>query len=759
MAWAPAVLAQQPTGVFNQYCVTCHNAQLKTGGLVLDPAAASHASSDPETWEKVIRKLRARAMPPAGMPRPSEAVYDSTASFLETDLDRAAAAKPNPGKLPPVHRLTRTEYQNAIRDLLALDALPKEMEYSLLLPADNTSSGFDNISDLLFVSPTIMERYLDAAAKISRLAVGDPAQPLMVNIYRISPEQPQDARVEELPLGTRGGIAIKSDFPLDGDYNIRVETGGTARDTHQLEISVDGERVELVPVGGGGGGRGGRGRGGAATKPPEFRVKIKAGERLIGVDFIERSEARDEAVLRPRMRSAGTLPSIARVTISGPYNAAGPGETPSRRRIFSCHPTAPTEEAGCAKQILSTLARRAYRRPVTSADLDRLMPFYKEGYKEAGFERGVEEALERILVSPNFLFRVERDPPGLAKGAPYRIGDLDLASRLSFFLWSSTPDDELVNAAQAGKLKDPAILEQQVRRMLADPRSESLVTNFAEQWLFLRDIEAKQPDEVLFPTFDENLRSAFRRETELFLDSVLRENRSVLDLLDANYTFVNERLAKHYGIPNIEGSDFRRVILPEGSPRGGLLGQGSVLTITSYSNRTSPVLRGKWVLENLLDAPPPPPPPDVPALKTEASEPGKTLSMRAAMTQHRANPACAGCHARMDPIGFALENFDAIGHWRDRDNENAIDASGVLPDGTKFDGLAGLKKALLRRPDEFVSTVAGKLMMYAIGRNLQYYDEPAVRAAVEEASKQNYSFASLVLGVVKSTPFQMREAQ
>jgi hypothetical protein len=693
------------------------------------------------------------------MPRPSEAVYDSTASFLETDLDRAAATKPNPGKLPPVHRLTRTEYQNAIRDLLALDALPKEMEYSLLLPADNTSSGFDNISDLLFVSPTIMERYLDAAAKISRLAVGDPAQPLMVNIYRLSPEQPQDARVEELPLGTRGGIAIRSDFPLDGEYNFRVETGGAARDTHQLEISVDGERAELLPVGGGGAGRGGRGRGGAASKPAEFRIKIKAGERLIGVNFIERSEARDEAVLRPRMRSAGTLPSIARVTISGPYNIAGAGDTPSRRRIFSCHPAGAADEASCAKQILSTLARRAYRRPVTDADLDRLMPFYKQGRAEASFDLGIEKALERILVSPNFLFRVERDPPGVAKGTPYRISELDLASRLSFFLWSSIPDDELLNAAVGGKLKDPGTLEQEVKRMLADPRSESLVTNFAEQWLFLRDIEAKQPDEILFPGFDENLRSAFRRETELFLDSVLRENRSVLDLLNANYTFVNERLAKHYGIPNIEGSDFRRVTLPEGSPRGGLLGQGSILTITSYSNRTSPVLRGKWVLENLLDAPPPPPPPDVPALKTEASEPGKTLSMRAAMTQHRANPACAGCHARMDPIGFALENFDAIGHWRDRDGENAIDASGVMPDGAKFDGLAGLKQALLRHPDEFVSTVAGKLMMYAIGRNLQYYDEPSVRAAVEEASKQNYSFASLVLGMVKSTPFQMREAQ
>jgi hypothetical protein len=458
------------------------------------------------------------------------------------------------------------------------------------------------------------------------------------------------------------------------------------------------------------------------------------------------------------MRGRGTEPAIALVTLSGPYDPQGPGDTPSRRRIFSCHPSESAAELPCAKQILSTLARRAYRGPVTGQDLDDLLPFYTAGSKEAGFERGIQRALERMLVSPQFLFRIERDPAGVAPGAPYRISNLELASRLSFFLWSSIPDDELLDAAINGKLSQPAVLEQQVRRMLADKRSESLVTNFAEQWLFLRDIDAKTPDELLFPDFDETLRAAFRRETELFLDSVLRENRSVLDLLTANYTFVNERLAKHYGIPNVEGSYFRRVTLPEGSPRGGLLGQGSILTITSYATRTSPVVRGKWVLENLLSAPPPPPPPNIPALKTEGAEPGKVLSMREAMTQHRASPACASCHARMDPIGFAMENFDAVGKWRDRDHGNSIDTSGVLPDGTKFDGMAGLKQALLRHPEQFVDTVAEKLLMYGIGRNVQYFDRPAVRQIVRESAQSNYTLASLVVGVVDSVPFQMREA-
>ena len=751
--------AQTPAAaVFTRYCVTCHNARLKTAGLVIDPAELSRVSANPEHWEKVVRKLRSAAMPPAGAPRPDPATYDSVATFLETELDRAAAERPNPGTLPPLHRLSRTEYQNAVRDLLALDDLPKEMDFSLLLPADNISSGFDNIADLLFVSPTTMERYLDAARKISRLAVGDPEMPVMVNIHRLHPEQWQDVRVDELPFGTRGGLAVRSYFPVDADYNFEIDVAGAAREANQIEITVDGERMQLIPVGGNpaGGGRG-RGRGVPAAGPLEFRIPVKAGPRLVGVTFIERNQTRDEETLRPRMRGRGTQSALAGVTISGPYNVSGPGDSPTRRRIFLCKPVKSADELACATKILSTLTRRAYRRPSTDADVQRLLPFYTAGRSEGGFDRGIQKALERVLVSPQFLFRVERDESKAAAGTPHRISDLELASRLSFFLWSSIPDDELLDAAIAGKLKNPAVLDAQVRRMLADPRSESMVTNFAAQWLYLRDIEAKQPDEVLFPNFDETLRSAFRRETELFLDSILRENRSVLELLTANYTFVNERLAHHYGIPNVQGSWFRRVTLPADSVRGGLLGQGSILTVTSYATRTSPVLRGKWVLENLLASPPPPPPADVPALKTEGAESGKTLTMRDAMVQHRANPVCAGCHARMDPIGFAMENFDALGKWRDRDSGNRIDASGVLPDGTRFEGMPGLRKMLLDHSGEFVSTVSEKLLMYAVGRNLQYYDEPAVRKIVREAASSNYTFSSLVLGVVKSVPFQMRK--
>ncbi len=734
----------QPAAVFTRYCVTCHNATLKTAGFDLNPDM-TQVAANAETWEKVIRKLRTNAMPPAGAPRPDQATYDATASFLETELDRAAAAKPQPGKLPLLHRLTRTEYQNAIRDLLAIDALPKEMDYSLLLPPDNSSSGFDNIADLLFVSPTTMERYLDAARKISRLAIGDPSMPLMVNNYRLSPEQTQDIRVDELPFGTRGGLAVHTDLPLDGEYAIKFELAGAAREAHQIEVSVDGERVGLVPIGNSGG-----------AKPMEVRVPVKAGARLIGVAFVQRTEARDESTVRPRLRGRGSEPALLTVTISGPYNANDPGNTPARQRIFVCRPTSASDELPCAKRILSTLERRAYRRPVTEADLADLLPFYTAGRAESGFDMGIQKALERLLVSPQFLFRIERDPPNIAPGTPYRVSDVELASRLSFFLWSSIPDDELLKTAEQGKLKDPAVLEQQVRRMLADPRSESLVTNFAAQWLFLRDVEAKQPDVLLFPDFDDGLRYGFQRETELFLDSILRSDRSVLDLLTANYTFVNERLAKHYGIPNVEGSYFRRIDWPEGSVRGGLLGQGSILTLTSYSTRTSPVLRGKWVLENLLNAAPPPPPANIPALKTEGKQAGETLSMRAAMTQHRAEPTCAGCHARMDPIGFAMENFDAVGRWRDTDSGNPIDVSGAFPDGTKFDGMAGLKKVLLSHPDQFVGTLAEKLLMYGIGRNLQYYDAPSVRAIVQESAANRYTFASLVLGVVKSVPFQMR---
>jgi mono/diheme cytochrome c family protein len=805
VAQAPAPAATAATtsaAVLKQYCATCHDDRLKSGGLVIDPAGVTNVGGAADRWEKVVRKLRTQSMPPPGAPRPDAAGYDRVASFLESELDRAETARPHLGKLPLTHRLSRTEYRNAVRDLLALDALPREVSVDYLLPPDNISSGFDNIADLLFVSPSNMERYLDAARKISRLAIGDPAMPVMVNIHKLDPEHPQDERVDELPFGTRGGLAVHSEFPVDGTYIVKVDVG--AADGHQLEVTVDGERVALRALGGGRGGpavdappgqpdpadpdptppsadrpatpgrgagpagadaggaaRGGRAGGGArgrgaAPGPIEFPLTLKAGPKLIGIAFVQRTEARDEATLRPRMRSRGTQPAISGVTITGPHNVTGPGDSPSRGRIFVCRPAAAADELPCARRILSTLVRRAYRRPASETDIRDLLPFYEQG-RSGSFDLGIQKALERLLVSSQFLFRIEREPAAVAAGTPYRVSDIELASRLSFFIWSSIPDDELLDAAVAGRLKDPKVLEQQVRRMLADPRSESLVSNFAAQWLYLRDIAAKQPDEILFADFDETLRAAMQRETELFISSVFKENKSVLDLLTANYTFLNERLARHYGVPNIKGSYFRRVAFPEGSVRGGLLGQGSVLTITSYSTRTSPVLRGKWVLENLLSAAPPPPPPDVPSLKTETA-PGKPLTLRDAMIQHRAAPACAGCHARMDPIGFAMENFDAVGRWRERDGEQPIDATGAFPEGTKFEGIPGLKRELLRQPEQFVGTVTERLLMYAIGRNLQYYDAPTARAVMREAKPANYTLGSLVLGVVKSRPFQMREA-
>jgi hypothetical protein len=753
LSCSAAPIPGTPSAVFNKYCTVCHNAKLKTGGFVLDTAELQHVGDYAEVWEKVVQKLRTGSMPPAPMPRPDQATYNSTAAWLETALDRASAEHVEIGKLPLLHRLSRTEYENAIRDLLAVDALPKEMDYSLLLPPDNASSGFDNIADLLFVSPTAMESYLEAARKISRLAIGDPSMPVMVNTYRLSGEHTQDIHVQGLPYGTRGGLGVRTDVPLDGDYVFKIELAGAPREPDRLEITVDGAQAQLVEVGDKpqpGGARGFR----RAPKPLEIHVPLKAGPRMIGVTFVQKDEARDEDTVRPRMRGRGTELAIEMVTMSGPYNGKTAADTPSRRRIFVCHPSQDARaavEAACAGRILSTLERRAYRRPVTGVDLQDLMPFYAEGRKDGGFDRGIEQAVERLLVSPQFLFRIERDPPTAVPGTAFRVSDLELASRLSFFLWSSIPDDELLSVAVRGKLKDPAVL---------DPRAESLVTNFAEQWLYIRDIEAKKPDDLLFPDFDETLRESFHRETDLFLDSVLLHgNHSVLDLMTSDYSFLNARLAKQYGIPHVEGTYFRRVTFPPGSPRGGLLGQGSILTLTSYATRTSPVLRGKWILENILSSPPPPPPPNVPALKTEANDTGKPLTMRQAMVAHRANPVCASCHARMDPIGFAMDNFDAVGRWRVSDAGQVIDASGVLPDGTKFNGVAELKKALLRHPEQFVRTVAEKLLMYGISRNVQYFDQPAVRAIVDQARDSNYSFAALVLGVVKSAPFQMRKAQ
>jgi Protein of unknown function (DUF1592)/Protein of unknown function (DUF1588)/Protein of unknown function (DUF1585)/Protein of unknown function (DUF1587)/Protein of unknown function (DUF1595)/Planctomycete cytochrome C len=750
----------------DEYCVVCHNQQSKIAGLMLDKADLSNVPAGAETWEKVIRKLRAGAMPPPGNPRPDKSETDGVLSYLETSLDKAAAAKPNPGRFT-LHRLNRTEYANAIRDLLALD-----VDVSSLLPPDDESYGFDDIADVLGVSPALLEQYVNASQKISRLAVGDMTIGPVAQTYRTRPDLSQDQQAEGLPLGTRGGLVVRHNFPLDAEYVIKVVLARNTVDVtrgleepHQIEILVDGESVFRTTIGG-------KEDTDVVTKNPtdgrtmlearlQVRTAIKAGPRSVGVTFVKKDDAEFDYILQPFLRTTldpvneAGLPHVENLIVAGPYNPTGPGDTPSRRRIFTCTPTQPAGELPCAKTILSTLARRAYRRPVTDADLQHVLAFYEEGRKAGGFDAGIERALRLILSSPQFVFRFEHDPVGETPGSVYRVSDVELASRLSFFLWSSIPDDELLNAAIAGKLKDPATLDQQVKRMLADPRSESLVTDFAGQWLFLRNLRSVAPDPQSFPDFDDNLRQSMRRETELFFGSIVHEDRNILDLLNADYTFVDERLARHYGIPNVYGSRFRRVHI-EDDARRGLLGQGSILAVTSYTTRTSPVLRGKWILSNILGTPPPPPPPNVPALK-ENSEGGKPMSVRERLEEHRKNPACASCHAIMDPLGFALENFDAVGQWRGKGEDGArIDASGVLLDGTKVDGPGSLRQALLDRPDQFAGTLAEKLLTYALGRGLDFNDAPAVRKIAAQAAADRYRFSSLVLGIVRSTPFQMK---
>ena len=790
----------------NKYCATCHNEKVRAGGLALEKLNPDAPDGEPEVWEKIVRKLRTGAMPPAGRPRPDAATYDAVASHLEAKLDAAAKIEPNPGTLPLFHRLTRTEYKNAIRDLLGLDDLSKDADLDLLLPADNSASGFDNIADLLFVSSTQLEQYLSAAQKLSAVAVGDQSLPPLVDVYRMSEQFNQEYQAEGAPFGTRGGTVIRTYLPLDGEYRIHIELADAAREPHQLEIAVDDQRVRLIsaelptPATTAEAetakkdasspdaqtvaekldeiateikinsvvnrrfelDRRNEARRRALAKGFDIDVSMKAGPRAIAVTFLKRTSAKGEALIRPRLRGRGQLPAIASVTIRGPQKVAGAGDTPSRRRIFVCTPGSAAEELGCAKKILSSLARRAYRRPVNDADLHTLLSLYEAERSESGFDAGIKQGLERILVSPQFLFRIERQPAKVATGAVYRISNLELASRLSFFLWSSIPDDELLDLAVRGKLSGRAALEQQVRRMLRDPRSEALATNFAAQWLYLRDVHAKTPSPRLFPDFDLSLREAFERETTLFMASVFREDRSVIDLLRANDTFMNERLAKHYGVPNVFGNNFRRVTYADDNPRRGLglLGHSSILTITSYANRTSPVLRGKYILGNLLGAPPAPPPPNIPALATESKDSGKVLPMREALAQHRANPACASCHAAMDPIGFAMDNFDALGRWRTVDASGAIiDPSGVLPDGTRFEGVAGLRQVLLSHPERFVSTLTENLLGYAVGRSLAYYDQPVVRAVVRDSAPRDYRFSSLVLGIVNSPAFQTRKAE
>src|SRR5215468_4391323 len=765
----PAAPAAPYRALLDQYCVTCHNERAKTAGLMLDKMDVDHVADGAETWEKVVRKLRGGMMPPQGRPRPSNDDAYKLISYLETSLDRAASNKPNPGRAA-IHRLNRTEYGNAIRDLLGLD-----IDVTDLLPADDESNGFDNIADVLKLSPSLLEQYLAASRKISSLAVGDPAQPAVTQVFRTAPDLAQDEHIEGLPLGTRGGLLIHQTFPLDGQYDFRVfllrNIVGYMKGLewpHQLEITIDGERVFLAPVGGDEDNKMSDANFAAAADTIDARLRthipVKAGPHDVGVAFIRKSSAEYDEPLEPHTRdhdlqNMNGTPIVDRVDITGPYEPTGPGNTPSRRRIFTCKPAtaAAADEAACARKILASLARRAYRQPVSDADIDVVMKFYDSGRKNGNFEAGIENALAFILTAPKFLFRTESDPPNAVAGGVYRVNDLELASRLSFFLWSTIPDDELLNAAAQGKLKDPAVLDQQIKRMLADPKSQALTRNFAGQWLFLRNLQSAKPDGHEYPDFDDNLRQAFRRETELFFESILRDNRSVLDLLNANYTFVNERLAKHYGIPNVYGTQFRRVTLTD-QTRMGLLGQGSVLTVTSYPNRTSPVLRGKWILENILGTPPPPPPPNVPPLK-ENEEGAKPKSVRELMEEHRKNPACAGCHAVMDPLGFSLENFDGIGEWRTKDQSGPIDASGQLADGTKVEGPVTLRQALMKHPEQFAGTVTEKMMTYALGRGLEYYDMPVVRGIVHDAARNDYKLSWIIVDIVKSTPFQTRKSQ
>ena len=762
----PASSPPSHAALIKTYCAGCHNDRTKSGELSLEHADLNTIPAHAETWEKVIRKVRAGMMPPAGMPRPDAEALNGFVVHLETTLDRAAAVNPRPGRTA-LHRLNRAEYANAIRDLLAL-----EIDATALLPADDESSGFDNIADVLTVSPSLMERYLSASWNISRMALGN------VNItpgtvtYRVRPDLSQDQHIDGMPPGTRGGMRVEHTFPVDGEYVLKLRLWRNTfdlmrgmEDPHDIEIALDGARLAMVTVGG----REDFGR--MAENPGTFgadldkrltvRLPVKAGTHTIWATTVLKSHAPRDDLIKPFIRTTVDGldimgdPSVDRITIEGPYAAAGPGNTASRRKILSCTPASAAQETACARQILTTLARQAYRKPVDRATAETLMDFFERGRRSGKhFERGIESALQFILASPEFLFRVEPDPPA-TKAGTYQLGDLALASRLSFFLWSSLPDDQLITVAAQGRLRQPAVLEQQVRRMLADPRSKTLIDNFAEQWLHLRNLKNSNPDLAAFPDFDDNLRQAMKEETELFFNSIMREDRSVMDLLNADYTFVNERLARHYGIPGIYGSRFRRVPVPNDSRRG-LLGQASILTVTSYPNRTSPVERGKWILTNVLGVPPQPPPPNIPPLPENGAD-GKVVSLRERMERHRANAVCAGCHRVMDPIGFSMENFDGIGRWRTREDGQSIDVSGTLFTGAKLDGIAGLRRAISERPEVFVGVLTERMLTYAVGRGLEHYDMPAVRKIVHDARASNYRFSSIVLGVVRSVPFRMKE--
>ena len=763
--------AQQPTAaaetrddlesVVTRYCLGCHNTRTTNGGVAFDTASLRNVAAHPELWEKALRRLRARAMPPASAPRPDEAVYQRLVAGLERELDRAAAIRPNPGRTEPFRRLNRTEYQRAIRELLDLD-----VDVADMLPADDASFGFDNVS-VVGLSPTLMERYLGAAQKISRLAVGAAIGAPAARTVVLPADLTQEARFDGMPFGTRGGVGFEHVFPQDGDYTITIllardrnENVEGLTEPHEVEITLDGERLRVFTV------TPNRNRLGSyyadegVDKGLEVRVPVTAGPHRVAAAFLAKQGALIETERQPYQahfnmdRHPRTQPALRSVSIAGPFGAGGVSETPSRRRIFQCR----ENTDACARRIIGTLARRAYRRPITDRDLEPLLAFYREAAAAGGFEDGIEMALRATLASTEFLFRIERDPAGAAAGTAYGLDDVALASRLSFFVWSSPPDDQLLSLAEQGELKRPEVLEREVRRMLNDRRA-ALSTNFAGQWLHLRNLAASRPDGRLYPDFDDNLRQAFRRETELLFETILKENRSVTELLSAKFTFLNERLAKHYGVPNVYGDHFRRVALDAHPERAGLLGHGSILTVTSYADRTSPVLRGKWILENLLGMPPPAPPQNVPPLG-DAKRSGKTLAMRERMLEHRVNPTCASCHQLMDPAGLSMENFDAIGRWRTRgDDGTAIDASGSLPGSAAFDGVAGLRQTIAARPDVFVTTLTEKLLTFALGRGVDYTDAPAVRQIVRDAARDDYRFTSVILAVTRSAPFTMRRAE
>ena len=785
--------------ILDEYCVTCHSerivsrpadpdeslqaTQLRKVGLMLDSEDVTNVAANPEVWEKVVRKLRVGAMPPPPRPRPDTATYDGLRAWLEDELDRAAAANPDPGRTLAFHRLNRTEYRNVIRDLFDLD-----VDVSELIPADAPDEhGFDNNAGALSFSPALLERYVSAAHKISRLALGvSPAGPVSTTVDVPLNLIQDDRRSEDLPFGSRGGVAFNHTFPVDGLYRIKVKLQTNYVQfvrgldiPHDIEISLDGERLAKFTIGGEAPGLAapysyaGNIRGDDEWESYQMRISdaglvvevpVKAGPRVVGATF-PREQWEDEGVLQPRQYGFALAvnempdmnPRVASIEITGPMTDEGPGDTPSRRRILICRPATPAAEPGCATEILSSVARRAYRRPVTDDDVATLLEFYEAGRVQGGFESGIQFALERLLASPDLLLRIERDPVDSESGAAYPISDVELASRLSFFLWSSLPDDELLALAEAGTLGDPLVLTQQVRRMLADDRAAALVDGFVGQWLYLRNLASVYPTPSEFREFDENLREAFQQETEYFIEHQLRADRSMLELLSADYTFVNERLAQHYGMSDVYGSHLRRVSV-EGGRQVGLLGHASLMTVTSYPNRTSPVLRGKYVLENLLGAPPPEPPPNIPALK-ETDADGAPRSLREAMVEHRENPACRVCHAPMDPIGFSLENFDAVGAWRATFAGEPIDASGVLPDGSAFDGPTGLRDLLLSRPADFVGTVTEKLMTYALGRGVEYYDMPTIRRIVREAEADGYRWSAIIHGIIDSAPFQMRRTE